>query len=79
MTTPSALRAYLRHSGEASLPELAAHFGADAGLIRDVIAYWQKKGRIRESAPGCDKACAQCGEGAIFYRWREQETEASNP
>jgi hypothetical protein len=76
-TTPSALRAYLRQRGEASLSEMAAHFGADADLIQDLLGYWQKKGRIRTSGADCGKSCARCAEGyrgAVFYQWRDAES-----
>jgi hypothetical protein len=71
--TPSALRAYLRQSGPASLPALTAHFGADTGLIQELLRYWQSKGRILESRPDCgNKACTGCAQGyggTVFYRW----------
>ncbi|GHU11360.1 hypothetical protein FACS1894185_4470 [Betaproteobacteria bacterium] len=69
--TPSELRSYLRERGQASLMDLAAHFGVGIGLIEALMAYWQRKGRIQESAAVCGKACAQnCGQ-VVFYRWRE--------
>ncbi|MDR3159308.1 MAG: FeoC-like transcriptional regulator [Zoogloeaceae bacterium] len=75
--TPSALRAYLRHSGPASLSTLTAHFGADVDLLQDLLAYWRKKGRILENVRNCGKTCAQCAQGAVFYQWREQKTEGA--
>jgi hypothetical protein len=73
--TPSALRAYLRQRGEASLVDLTAHFGANSALLEDLIAYWQKKGSILESRQHCGKTCVHCAEGVVLYRWQERETE----
>jgi hypothetical protein len=69
--TPSELRAYLKTRGEASLTDLSAHFDADAGLVEDVLAYWQKKGNIQTTSADCgNKSCPQgCGRVA-FYRWQ---------
>ncbi|MDR3056016.1 MAG: FeoC-like transcriptional regulator [Zoogloeaceae bacterium] len=69
--TPSALRSYLRERGQASLPDLTAHFGVGVGLIEDLLAYWQRKGKILQNTAVCGKACVQnCGQ-VVFYRWQE--------
>lgn len=70
--TPSDLRSYLRVKGQASLMDLTAHFGVAASLVEDLLAYWQRKGKILESRSVCG-ACAQnCGQVA-FYRWQEAQ------
>jgi hypothetical protein len=67
--TPSELRAYLQAHGEVSMTDLSVHFDADAGVVEDVLAYWQRKGKIGVTTTECGKACA-CGCGSmVFYRW----------
>lgn len=68
--TPSDLRAYLKHRGEASLIDLAAHFGTDPGLLQDLLALWKRKGQVEEVTATCGKSCCQNGQ-VTFYRWRE--------
>ncbi|MCX8145929.1 MAG: FeoC-like transcriptional regulator [Azovibrio sp.] len=69
--TPSQLRSYLRTHRQASLAELASRFDADPGLVQDVLAYWQQKGKVRVSG-GCGKPCSQCNNSAlVIYQWQE--------
>jgi hypothetical protein len=76
--TPSELRGYLRERREASLLDLACHFETDAEVVKDVLAYWQRKGKIVHVAAGaaCGKACARQCAGTEFYRWQETEQHA---
>lgn len=70
--TPSDLRSYLRQRGQASLQDLAVRFDSDPDLVRDVLGYWQRKGRIRETVAGCGKSCNQCHHGhLVVYHWEE--------
>jgi len=68
--TPSALRAYLKQRGEASLVDLTAHFGTDSGLLEDLLILWKKKGQIEEVTAACGKSCCRNGR-VTLYRWRE--------
>jgi DeoR/GlpR family transcriptional regulator of sugar metabolism len=68
---PSQLRAYLRQRGEASLADLTAHFDTDMEMVKDQLVYWQKKGKILETAAGCGKTCCSCDSKIVFYRWKE--------
>lgn len=70
--TPSELRTYLRQRGQASLVDLVARFDTDPEVVRDVLGYWQRKGRIQETAAGCGKSCGNCNNGpVVFYQWQE--------
>jgi hypothetical protein len=76
--TPSELRAYLRerHEAEASLTDLALHFETNAEVVRDVLAYWQRKGKIRRLPSAPCPACPQKCAGTERYRWQETPEES---
>jgi putative ferrous iron transport protein C len=68
----SDLSAYLQARGQATLTELALHLRAHPEAVREMLAVWERKGRVRRlPAPsGCGGACTRCGPGAAeVYQW----------
>lgn len=49
-------------SGPVSLAEMAQHLQLEPGILEGMIAYWVRKGRLREVfAMSSGAGCARCG------------------
>lgn len=81
-----ALRERLREQGAATASQLALVLHLPRATVEDMLAYWQRRGRVEAVALGaagnCGPACSggQCGScGAApaaelrVYRWRESD------
>jgi hypothetical protein len=71
IATPTSVRAYLKaRGGSASLPDLCHHFCADERQVADVLALWEKKGKVRRQA-GCSQGnCSGCTSAeTVWYIW----------
>jgi hypothetical protein len=68
----SEIGTYLRRRGQASLRELALHFGAEPDAVRGMLAHWIGKGRVcRKSAAACG-GCTQCDPATLeIYVWAD--------
>lgn len=65
------LEAFERASGPVSLDELSRELGIERGVLEGMIAFWVRKGRLREEAPGCGGGGAGCScgthpDGCVF-------------
>ena len=70
----SELKGYLQERRQATLSDMALHFRAQPDAIREMLAVWERKGRVRRlPAPvGCGGSCTQCAPGAAeVYVWVE--------
>lgn len=49
-----------REAGTVSLPQMARELGVERAVLQDMIDYWVRKGRLRETAsPDCGCGCSQ--------------------
>lgn len=70
----SELKGYLQERRQATLSDMALHFRTQPDAIREMLAVWERKGRVRRlPAPaGCGGTCTQCAPGAVeVYVWVE--------
>jgi putative ferrous iron transport protein C len=70
----SDLKGYLEQRRQATLADMALHLRAEPEAVREMLAVWEHKGRVRRlPAPaGCGRTCAGCGPGASeVYLWVE--------
>ena len=82
MSTPLAVRDYLRRRGAAPKRDLVYRLDAPATLIDDLLAFWMRRGRVRcldggvccagSACNGCPVASDDHGMDA-WYGWVEAE------
>lgn len=65
------LEAFEQASGPVSLDELSRELGIERGALEGMIAFWVRKGRLREVVAGCGGggpgcSCAARPEGCAF-------------
>ena len=68
----SDLKAYLETRRQATLSDLALHLRAEPEAVRDMLAIWERKGRVRRigSAASCGRTCSGCNPTASeVYAW----------
>lgn len=64
------VKQYLQHRGEASLDDIANHFGAETETVLGMLEHWQKRGRIRSARAVKCAGCTQCGcRSTELYSW----------
>ncbi len=74
----SQLKDYLRERGQATLLDVALHFGIDPDTARGMLEIWVRKGRIhrRMATASCGTRCSQCDSAATeIYVWGEAPGE----
>ena len=86
-----ALRDRLREQGMATASQLAAAMGLPRATIEDMLAHWQRRGRVELVAPGAGDGCGSaCGGGCSgcrvpsesglrVYRWRASDRAPALP
>ncbi|MEJ2632706.1 MAG: FeoC-like transcriptional regulator [Acidihalobacter sp.] len=89
-----AVRDRLREEGEATASQLAAILHLPRGTVEDMLAHWQRRGRVEPVVLGFGNGCASgCGGGACsscsappvsaggvrIYRWCEAGRAAPQP
>ncbi|MEO5365662.1 MAG: FeoC-like transcriptional regulator [Magnetococcus sp. WYHC-3] len=76
MATLGDLKDFLRQQqGPVPLRDLAHHFRKDPAVMRDMLAHWERKGRVRVSTQrtACQSHCSGCGTGpAEVCEWLHQ-------
>lgn len=79
----SDIRRYLEQRGQATLADIALHFGADADAVRGMLEVWVRKGKVHRkmATASCGNSCSQCDPAATeIYVWRtEIDTTAALP
>ncbi|MCK6578775.1 MAG: FeoC-like transcriptional regulator [Anaerolineae bacterium] len=60
-TLRQVLEYFESHQGAVSLPQMARTLGVERATLQNMIDYWVRKGRLRESGAA---ACASCGSAA---------------
>lgn len=62
MTTPlrEVLARFTNQNGPLSVNQMAREMAIEPGLLRDMIDYWVRKGKLREVV-GSSTACVSCG------------------
>jgi hypothetical protein len=78
----SDIRQYLQERGQATLADLALHFGTDPATVRPMLEVWMRKGKVQrwEAGTGCGTSCQRCDAAATeIYRWREGESQPQMP
>ncbi|MEJ2381794.1 MAG: FeoC-like transcriptional regulator [Gammaproteobacteria bacterium] len=85
------VRDRLREQGMATVSQLAVVTDLPFATIEDMLAYWQRRGRVElvplGAGDGCGSACgggcASCGvpseSGVRVYRWRESDKATAQP
>jgi len=66
MSTPLAIRDYLRQRGAAPKRDLVYRFDAPPALIDDLLAFWMRRGRVQCLADGVachNGGCNGCATG----------------
>lgn len=68
------IRDYVKQRGSASLNDISLHFDITQDSVKFAIAYWERKGKIRErSDVGCGTgACGGCASNSTpqtSYEW----------
>jgi predicted ArsR family transcriptional regulator len=74
----SDLKRYLSEREQASLADLALHFGVEPDAVRTMLEVWMRKGQVERSSvsPNCGGNCNRCApETTEIYRWRKPTTE----
>jgi DNA-binding MarR family transcriptional regulator len=70
MLTLSALKTHLAERRQASLGEIALHFDAEPAAVRDALARFEEKGRVRRLPPGESCHGCSCGcRGGDLWEW----------
>jgi len=76
MSTPSAVKSYLRERGRASLHELALRLDSTPEAVRPLVELWIAKGQARavtpEDGPSCRSgSCGSCcgGTEPAVFEW----------
>ncbi len=72
------LRDYLKTVKRAALPDLALHFKTDAGVLRNLLKRWEKRGEVRklESVSVKCGSCQACGAADMeIYIWNGNSTK----
>ncbi len=56
------LRNYLREKKVVTLDQLTQQFKCDAGIMKNMLAHWQRKGRLCriDQKSACGKTCQGC-------------------
>lgn len=70
--TLSDVRNYLSINQQASLRDMAVHFGSDPQALRAMLSKWIAKGKVEKLPSGkvCGGCCA-CDPTALeFYHWK---------
>ena len=68
----SDIKTYLRQRGQASLADLAVHFGSEPEAVRGMLEIWIRKGKVAQMRIGgsCG-GCTQCDPAANeVYQWK---------
>lgn len=74
------LKRYLIERRQATLTDMAVHFGAEPDAVRAMLAVWMAKGRVEQVAlpAGCGSSCRLCDAGAAeIFRWRAEDPAAA--
>jgi predicted ArsR family transcriptional regulator len=68
--TISNLKRYLQQREQATLSDIANHFGAEPDGVLAMLEHWQKRGRIRRLKVLKCSGCKQRGcHSADLFRW----------
>ena len=69
------IRDYVKKRGNVSLKDISLHFDITQDSVEFAVSYWQRKGKIRQSASeaGCGSGgcggCASNTTNQISYEW----------
>jgi predicted ArsR family transcriptional regulator len=66
------IKEYLRKRKQASLRDIAAKFDLTETAAEEMLAHWERKGKIAQAEKSCDcRSCSQCSLpcGAV-YVWK---------
>jgi putative ferrous iron transport protein C len=66
------LKGYLEARGQATLADMALHFRSQPEAVRNMLAVWERKGRVRclPAKAGCGSSCTQCDPATTeVYLW----------
>jgi putative ferrous iron transport protein C len=78
----SDIKQYLQERGQATLADLALHFGTEPATVRPMLEVWMRKGKVqrREAGTGCGTSCRRWGVAATeIYCWSEGESHPPMP
>lgn len=66
------VRDYLKSQTSANLLEIARYLQQPVDLVRELLAHWERKGRVCQLArpAACGGRCQACPpEQAVIYQW----------
>jgi putative ferrous iron transport protein C len=66
------IKDYLIQVKAASLANLCSYFNCDSELLRQMLAHWIRKGKVRQckKTSHCGVKCMQCSPSATeIYEW----------
>jgi len=72
------IKNYLSLAKQANLKEISAVVQVDSLIVRDLLQYWIRKGKVRQcdeipAARGCVNQCPQCVQCSLInneqYEW----------
>jgi hypothetical protein len=70
------LKDYLALRKEATVRDVAAHFGISPETARALLEHWVRKGKAsRLSLDQCQQCVLHCGKSWEAYQWLEQKDE----
>jgi putative ferrous iron transport protein C len=70
----SEVKRYLQDRGQATLMDIALHFGTQADALRPMLTVWMRKGKVERlrAEARCGTSCQRCDPAATeIYRWSE--------
>ncbi len=65
---------YLRRRGSASLSDIALYLDADESAVRQMLGFWERKGKVRALGSGasCSGGCGRCAlEARDYFAWHD--------
>ena len=66
------IKNYMMKVRMASLSSLCVYFNSEASVLRDMLAHWVRKGKMRQcmKTPRCGVKCGQCSVASTeIYEW----------
>ena len=70
----SDIKRYLSQRQQATLADIALHFGVEPDAMRGMLEIWVRKGKADKQrvSNSCGSSCNRCDPASVeIYRWRE--------
>jgi putative ferrous iron transport protein C len=74
----SELKEYMEQYRVVSMEDLVVHFDMDPNTLREMLAVWERKGKVRK-VQDVEERCQQCAKCQILalelYEWLDNEQQ----